>query len=78
MHRKTGFVCAIKRVSRRNIDKKLVIQLAREVRIQSHLSHPNIVKLYTFFTDDKYVYLVQELCYSGQLFAFLRYKKSVP
>lgn len=41
------------------------------------LNHPNIVKLYTFFFDDKSIYLVFELCASGQLFNFLKNNKLV-
>lgn len=40
------------------------------------LNHPNIVKLYTFFADANNIYLVLELCASGQLYNFL--KKNQP
>jgi aurora kinase len=59
------------------MDQKLVVQLIREIKIQSFINHPNIVKLYTFFADEKYIYLVQELCYSGQLFLLLKKKKAL-
>jgi calcium-dependent protein kinase len=32
------------------------------------LDHPNILKLYEYFEDDKNVYLVTELCKGGELF----------
>ena len=32
------------------------------------LDHPNIIKLYEYFEDDKNVYLVLELCTGGELF----------
>lgn len=32
------------------------------------LDHPNIIKLFEFFEDDRYVYLVMELCEGGELF----------
>jgi serine/threonine protein kinase len=51
------------------------VQLVREIKIQSFLSHPNIVKLYTFFADHKHIYLVQELCSSGQLYCLLKRKR---
>lgn len=64
-HKKSGFVCALKRINKQNIDQKLLIQVIREIKIQSFLKHPNIVKMYTFFSDAQYVYLMLELCYSG-------------
>lgn len=42
------------------------------------LNHPNIVKLYTFFADQAHIYLVLELCSSGQLYNFLKLKKHQP
>ena len=32
------------------------------------MDHPNILKLYEYFEDDKNVYLVTELCKGGELF----------
>lgn len=33
--------------------------------------------MYTFFCDRQYIYLVLELCFSGQLYEFLRKKKKL-
>ena len=32
------------------------------------LDHPNVLKLYEYFEDRKYIYLVTELCTGGELF----------
>ena len=32
------------------------------------LDHPNILKLYEYFEDNKNVYLITELCTGGELF----------
>jgi len=32
------------------------------------IDHPNIVKLYETFEDERYVYLVMEMCEGGELF----------
>ena len=33
------------------------------------LDHPNINKLYETFEDDKFIYLVSQLCEGGELFS---------
>lgn len=51
-HKITGFVCAIKCVSKAMIkEEKIEIPFIREIKIQLYLNHPNIVKLYGFFND---------------------------
>lgn len=50
---------------------KLNDQLAaiqEEVTILSKLDHPNIVKYYETYIDDKYIYLVMEYINGGELF----------
>ena len=39
-----------------------------EISILQQLDHPNVLKLYEYFEDEKYVYLVTELCKGGELF----------
>ncbi|XP_049812890.1 aurora kinase A-A-like [Schistocerca nitens] len=43
-------------------------QLRREIEIQSHLRHPNILKLYGYFHDEARVYLILEYAPKGELF----------
>lgn len=47
-------------------------RVKNEVRVHKRLNHPNILKLYHFFEDDKCVYLIMELCENGELFSFIR------
>lgn len=39
-----------------------------EMNIMAKTDHPNIIKLYEVFEDNRYVYLVMELCKGGELF----------
>ena len=40
----------------------------QEINILQKLDHPNVLKLYEYFEDDKNVYLVTEICRGGELF----------
>lgn len=40
----------------------------QEVEILTKLDHPNIVKYYETYIDEKYIYLVMELIGGGELF----------
>eukprot|EP00755_Sulcionema_specki_P033366 Sspe_Gene.100587::Locus_75270_Transcript_1_1_Confidence_1.000_Length_977::g.100587::m.100587 len=42
-------------------------QVKRELEIMQTLKHPNILSLYTYFWDDKYLYLVVEYAARGDL-----------
>jgi polo-like kinase 4 len=59
------------------IDKKLmraagmVARVQNEVEIHCQLKHPSILELYKFFEDQKYVYLVLEMCHNGELQQYL-------
>lgn len=38
------------------------------------LDHPNIIKLYEFYEDEKRCYLVTELCTGGELYDEIAYR----
>ncbi|KAI6171244.1 Aurora kinase [Aphelenchoides bicaudatus] len=50
-------------------------QVIREIEIQAHLRHPNILRLYNYFCDDKKIYLVLEYALNGELYKELQEKK---
>jgi aurora kinase, other len=47
-------------------------QLRREVEIQSHLRHPNILRLFGYFYDDTRVFLILEYASRGELYKDLQ------
>lgn len=49
-------------------------QLRREIEIQAHLRHPNILRMFGFFWDDKRIYLILEYAPGGELFKELQHQ----
>ena len=55
----------------KEILKTKVTDLAKfknEINILSKMDHPNIIRLYEIFEDDRYISLIMELCKGGELF----------
>ena len=59
-HKKTGIVRAMKAIKKSSVRKDREDAMLAEVAILKSLDHPNIVKLYELYQDDKYYYLVTE------------------
>ena len=58
----SGEPCAIKRLSKSfSIRNHISKQIERELRIHTNLKHRNVIKLYSWFHDDRSIYLVTEL-----------------
>ncbi|CAG5979284.1 unnamed protein product [Menidia menidia] len=71
--RQTKFILALKVLFKKQLEKAGVEhQLRREVEIQSHLRHPNILRLYGYFHDASRVYLILEYAPKGELFGELQ------
>ncbi|XP_007548437.1 aurora kinase A [Poecilia formosa] len=71
--RQTKFILALKVLFKKQLEKAGVEhQLRREVEIQSHLRHPNILRLYGYFHDASRVYLILEYAPRGELYGELQ------
>ncbi|XP_040164422.1 aurora kinase B [Anopheles arabiensis] len=71
--RETGFMVAMKVMFKSQLTKWHVEkQLLREIEIQSRLKHPHILRLYTWFHDDRRIYLALELAAQGELYKHLK------
>uniref|UniRef100_A0AC35FUC5 Aurora kinase n=1 Tax=Panagrolaimus sp. PS1159 TaxID=55785 RepID=A0AC35FUC5_9BILA len=74
--KKSQYIVALKILFKSQLTKANVQhQLVREIEIQCHLNHPNILKLYNYFVDDKKVYLILEYSLNGELYQCLQDKK---
>jgi len=67
VHRNTGQVVAMKRMSKATMAKQGLWQadVDREIAFMNRLQHDNIVRLYRDFQDAGYVYLALEFCDAG-------------
>ena len=74
MHKSSKELYAIKQVAKEKVIK-MNSQFKREVFIMYNLSHENIAKLYNHFEDDKFFYLIMEICEGGNLFSKLHKQK---
>uniref|UniRef100_A0A1I8BUX2 Aurora kinase n=1 Tax=Meloidogyne hapla TaxID=6305 RepID=A0A1I8BUX2_MELHA len=71
--RKSGYLIALKVLFKKELIKHNVVnQLKREIEIQYHLRHPNILRLYGYFYDDDRVYMVLELAQMGSVYSLLK------
>ncbi|XP_028657483.1 serine/threonine-protein kinase PLK4 isoform X1 [Erpetoichthys calabaricus] len=67
---------AIKMIDKALMHKKGMVQRVRnEVEIHCQLKDPSILELYSFFEDEKYVYLVLEMCENGEMTRYLKKRK---
>ncbi|XP_045388487.1 aurora kinase C [Lemur catta] len=67
------FIVALKVLFKSQIEKEgLEHQLRREIEIQSHLQHPNILRLYNYFHDARRIYLILEYAPRGELYKELQ------
>jgi aurora kinase len=77
--RSTGFVCALKVLHKSELQQgKVEKQVRREIEIQSHLAHPNILRLFGHFHDAKRIFLILEFAGKGELYKHLRREQRFP
>jgi serine/threonine protein kinase len=73
--RSSEFIFALKILNKKQLVKhKLEQQLQREIEIQNHLRHPNILRIFNYFWDLDKIYLFLEIAPGGQLYDLLKSK----
>ncbi|XP_064593915.1 aurora kinase B isoform X1 [Zonotrichia leucophrys gambelii] len=71
--RRSGFLVALKVLFKSQVEKEGVEhQLRREIEIQAHLRHPNVLRLYNYFHDRRRVFLILEYAPRGELYKELQ------
>lgn len=74
VHKKTGFVCALKKI-KKELVKHMMDQFIQELKIQLFLNHPKLVKMYGYFSDSEYFYLLVEYMEEGSLYSLMKKNK---
>jgi len=71
--KRSKYIVALKVIFKHQVQKAgCEHQLRREIEIQSHLRHPNILRLYGYFYDDSRVYMILEYASKGELYNALK------
>ncbi|XP_065501736.1 aurora kinase A isoform X2 [Caloenas nicobarica] len=71
--KRSKFILALKVLFKTQVEEACVEhQIRREVEIQSHLRHPNILRLYGYFHDFTRVYLILEYAPRGEVYKELQ------
>ena len=69
-HKTSGKECAVK-IFRKGTypTKKAISKLKKEIEILKQLDHPNIIRIYEYFEDQKRLYIIMEKCEGGELYS---------
>ena len=67
-HKITRVVRAVKKIRKPSQKSKPNDSLLKDVDILKKLDHPNIIKVYEFYQDESWYYIVTDLCSGGELF----------
>jgi calcium-dependent protein kinase len=59
---------AIKVLDKKSMDTADLASLKNEVGVMQTIDHPNIVKYIETYNDERYLYLVMQMCEGGTLF----------
>lgn len=55
----TGMIVGLKVIEKKRIIRdNFMVQFIRELKIQSFLDHPNIIKVYGCFSDEEHFYII--------------------
>ena len=68
VHIETGDQRAVKVIAKQSMSEHEQQTLYNEINILKSLDHPNVVKVYEYFEDEKRFFIVTEICSGGELF----------
>ena len=71
IHKESGRKVAIKIINKKLVSNLDLEQVKTEVEILKIAQHPNIIRLYDVFENEKYIYIIMEFCGGGDLFGYI-------
>ena len=71
IHKESGKQVAIKIINKNYVEGMDYEQIKSEIDILKIAKHPNIIKLYDVFENEKYIYIIMEYCPGGDLFSYI-------
>lgn len=72
-HKLTGKIRAMRIIKKELIEvKEEETFIFKELALLRSLDHPNIIKQYEFYRDEKFYYLLSEYCSEGELFKIIK------
>ena len=73
----SGDIRAMKQIDKSKITD--MVTFKNEIEILSKMDHPNIIKLFEVFEDNKFFYLINDLCTGGELLdRIVKKRKEIP
>ncbi|XP_034945169.1 aurora kinase B [Chelonus insularis] len=71
--KRSHYIVALKTLYKKElVHGKVEKQTLREIEIQSHLKHPHILQLFTYFHNNSKIFLVLEYAAQGELYNYLK------
>ena len=71
IHKESGKQVAIKIINKKHLEVTDLEQIKSEIDILKIAKHPNIIKLYDVYENEKYIYIIMECCPGGDLFSYI-------
>ena len=73
----TQFVCKCMHIVDSDREKSVKQQFDQEISSLSNIIHKNIVKIYDFFSEDNYLFMIIEYCSQGNLASYIKKQRPV-
>ena len=71
IHKESKRKVAIKIINKKLVSILDLEQVKTEIEILKIAQHPNIIRLYDVFENEKYIYIIMEHCAGGDLFTYI-------
>lgn len=72
LHLRTKQARTVKMIFKKSCSRQQILQIKKEILLLGELDHPNILKMYEYFEDRRFFYIVFEDIQQGSLFDFIR------